>query len=84
MFTGEINILKTFKRVAHILSVFWYKFNPQLPAIEMPRSKRRHRSRSPSEETAVVVPEQKQQQKRRKIEVDDVVAVDPVVVVEKR
>ncbi|CAO1421736.1 unnamed protein product [Diamesa serratosioi] len=84
MFTGEINILKTFKRFVHNLTEFWYKFNQQLPPIEMPRSKRRHRSRSPSEETAVVVPEQKQQQKRRKIETDETVAVAPVEVVEKR
>ncbi|CRK92728.1 CLUMA_CG006285, isoform A [Clunio marinus] len=44
----RFSIIRTFKRVSNLISDIWYKLNPQQLTIEMPRSKRRHRSRSES------------------------------------
>lgn len=49
MFFERFSIIKeSVKRVTNLISDFWCKLNPQPLAIEMPRSKRRHRSRSES------------------------------------
>jgi hypothetical protein len=44
----RFSIVRTVKRVTNLISDIWCKLNPQQLAIEMPRSKRRHRSRSES------------------------------------
>lgn len=44
MFFERFSIVKdTVKRVTNLISDIWCKLNPQVLAIEMPRSKRRHR-----------------------------------------
>jgi dual specificity protein kinase CLK2/3 len=48
MFDNFPSITETVKRVTNLISDIWCKLNPQQLAIEMPRSKRRHRSRSDS------------------------------------
>lgn len=49
MFFDRFSIIKeSVKRVSNLISDIWCKLNPQPLAIEMPRSKRRHRSRSES------------------------------------
>jgi dual specificity protein kinase CLK2/3 len=45
----RFSLFRTVKRVTNLISDIWCKLNPQPLAIEMPRSKRRHRSRSESE-----------------------------------
>lgn len=51
---------KTVKRVTNLISDIWCKLNTQQLAIEMPRSKRRHRSRSESSQV--------HRDKRRRVE----------------
>lgn len=52
MFFERFSIIKeSVKRVTNLISDIWCKLNPQPLAIEMPRSKRRHRSRSESSAT---------------------------------
>lgn len=57
----SISLLKkTVKRVSNLISDIWCKLNSQQLAIEMPRSKRRHRSRSESSQV--------HRDKRRRVE----------------
>ncbi|XP_037909667.1 uncharacterized protein LOC119650721 isoform X2 [Hermetia illucens] len=57
--------LKTWKRVSHILNSLWSKLYQPLPAIEMPRTRRRHHSKSRSRSSGGY------REKRRRIDSDE-------------
>lgn len=61
----RFSILSSVKSVTNLISDIWYKLNPQVITFEeMPRTKRRHRSRSNSS----VVHQHNHRDKRRKVE----------------
>jgi hypothetical protein len=67
----RFSIVRTVKRVTNLISDIWCKLNPHQLAIEMPRSKRRHRSRS--ESSAHV----HHREKRRRVDSSDSTARHP-------